>query len=354
MSTYDDYFTNDDKPFAENLNDALLLSNVFDLTVPIELPRMFTNSAWVNSVSPRKAGVSIVTLDEQLSGISIGTDSDDNSILTATEDTAFGFYFYPNFNSFGQIHSISWEGTDDITVDLYTDNNVLITENINNGSLQESSVHLRQLKPLLVVVNMPDESVLNSFTIVMQNKQQDRYGAEVGISDVNGLNDRFANLETTMTENYNALDTAKVDKVAGKQLSTNDFTNTHKNGLEFLMNVIVSEEVYFTTEQFPQPQFMVGSYSNQRVGSAILESKLLFQRFGIAAGSSILLYVWDTDREEADLPASLKNIVRNKQSKISYSNSNLILELINNNTNLQIRNTGTTSIANGSISYNEE
>ncbi|MDO5827311.1 MAG: hypothetical protein Q4Q19_03515 [Methanobrevibacter sp.] len=229
MSTYDDYFTNDDKPFAENLNDALLLSNVFDLTVPIELPRMFTNSAWVNSVSPRKAGVSIVTLDEQLSGISIGTDSDDNSILTATEDTAFGFYFYPNFNSFGQIHSISWEGTDDITVDLYTDNNVLITENINNGSLQESSVHLRQLKPLLVVVNMPDESVLNSFTIVMQNKQQDRYGAEVGISDVNGLNDRFANLETTMTENYNALDNAKVDKVAGKQLSTNDFDDTYKD-----------------------------------------------------------------------------------------------------------------------------
>lgn len=195
MSNFDDYFTNDDKPFAENMNDALLLSNVFDFTVPIELPRMFSNSVWLNTVSPRKAGVSIVTLDELMSGISIDTDGEDNSILTATEDAAFGFYFYPNFNSFGQISSITWEGTEDITVDLYTNDNVLIAENISKGTIQESTVHLRQLKPILVVVNMHDESVLNSFTIVMRNKQQTRYGAEVGISDVNGLESRLTNIE---------------------------------------------------------------------------------------------------------------------------------------------------------------
>lgn len=195
MSNFDDYFTNDDKPFAENMNDALLLSNVFDFTVPIELPRMFSNSAWLNTVSPRKAGVSIVTLDELMSGISIDTDGEDNSILTATEDAAFGFYFYPNFNSFGQISSITWEGTEDITVDLYTNDNVLIAENISKGTIQESTVHLRQLKPILVVVNMHDESVLNSFTIVMRNKQQTRYGAEVGIRDVNGLESRLTNIE---------------------------------------------------------------------------------------------------------------------------------------------------------------
>ena len=143
MSNFDDYFTNDDKPFAENMNDALLLSNVFDFTVPIELPRMFSNSVWLNTVSPRKAGVSIVTLDELMSGISIDTDGEDNSILTATEDAAFGFYFYPNFNSFGQISSITWEGTEDITVDLYTNDNVLIAENISKGTIQESTVHLR-------------------------------------------------------------------------------------------------------------------------------------------------------------------------------------------------------------------
>lgn len=221
MSTYDDYFTNDDKPFAENLNDALLLSNVFDLTVPIELPRMFTNSAWVNSVSPRKAGVSIVTLDEQLSGISIGTDSDDNSILTATEDTAFGFYFYPNFNSFGKIKSLEWEGTGNITVDLYTSNNELIAEDISSGIISESSVHLRQLKPILIVMNMPNNSVLNSITVVMENKEQDRYGAEVGISDVTGLEDDLNNLNNTL----NNMNNTKEDKT--NKVTSIDNSNVH-------------------------------------------------------------------------------------------------------------------------------
>ena len=174
---------------------------------------------------------------------------------------------------------------------------------------------------------------------------------------VNQLHDLIDENASAIGVNVSAIDelnTSKVDKVTGKGLSTNDFTNAHKHDLEFLMNAIVSEEVYFTTEEVPQSQFMIGSYSNQRLGSAILENKLLFQRFGIGAGGSILLYNWDTDRKKVDLPASLKNIVKNKQSQISYSNSNLILELINNNTQLQIRNTGTTSIANGSISYNEE
>ena len=47
MALYDNYFTNEDKPFAENLNDALLISNVFDFTVPIVLPTMFSNNTWV-------------------------------------------------------------------------------------------------------------------------------------------------------------------------------------------------------------------------------------------------------------------------------------------------------------------
>lgn len=168
------------------------------------------------------------------------------------------------------------------------------------------------------------------------------------------LHDLIDDNASAIDNNYNELNTSKVDKVTGKRLSSNDFTNTHKQGLEFLMNAIVSENVYFTTEPVPQSQFMVGTYSNQRLGNAILENKILFQRFIIAAGDSMLLYAWDADRKEVVLPASLKDIVKNKQSQISYSNPNLILELINNNTELRIRNTGTTSIADGSISYNEE
>lgn len=196
------------------------------------------------------------------------------------------------------------------------------------------------------VVQLSDDIDSSSSTVA---------ATSAAIKQLSDLIDENASSIDNNASAIDALNTSKVDKVTGKGLSTNDFTNTHKNGLEFLMNAIVSEEVYFTTEGVPQSQFMVGIYSNQRIGNAILENKLLFQRFTIGAGSSILLYSWSPDRrEEVGLPASLKNIVRNKQSQISYSNSNLILELTNNNKQLQIRNTGTTAISNGSISYNEE
>ena len=218
MSTFDDYFTNEDKPFAENINDALLLSNVFDLTVSIELPKMFKDGTWVNTTSSRKAGVAIVTLDEPLNDITIGTDSSDNSILTSDENTSFGFYFYPNFNSFGKIHSITWTGTGDISVDLYTEDNMLIFEDINNGIITNNVPSLRQLKPILIVINMPKNSVLESFKIVMQNKQLERYGAEVGITDVNGLDNQINTINSRLTEiesentTQDSLINAKLDK----------------------------------------------------------------------------------------------------------------------------------------------
>lgn len=218
MSGYDDYFTNEDKPFAENFNDALLLSNVFDLTVPIELPKMFSDSTWVNTVNERKAGVAIVTLDELMSGITIGTDSEDKSILTATENTSFGFYFYPNFNAFGGIKSIDWEGTGNITVDLYTNNNVLIIENISKGIIQNPGPQLRKLEPLIIVINMSSGSVLNNFQIVMKTKEKERYGATVGITDVTGLDDQMNTINSRLSsvENENtaqdSLINAKLDK----------------------------------------------------------------------------------------------------------------------------------------------
>ena len=215
MSGYDDYITHDDKPFAENINDALLLSNVFDLTVPIELPKMFSNATWVNTVNERKAGVAVVTLDELMSGINIGTDSEGKSILTATENTSFGFYFYPNFNAFGGIKSINWEGTGDITVDLYTNNNVLIIENISKGIIDNPGPQLRRLEPLIIVINMSQGSVLNKFKVVMRNKEKERYGATVGITDVTGLDNQINTINTRLSavENEN---TAQSSLINGK------------------------------------------------------------------------------------------------------------------------------------------
>ena len=196
MTNYDDYFTNDDKPFAENWNDALLLSNVFDFTVPIEIPTMFNNSTWVNNTSRRKCGVAIVTLKETLpNGISIST-SNNKSVLTGTGTVKLGFY--GNFNSFGKIKSISWENTGTVTVNLKTVNGTTIASNITKGTITSESNELRKLQEIVIELVL-NNATLTTLEVVMKNKSQERYGADVGITDVTGLETRLSSIESKDT-----------------------------------------------------------------------------------------------------------------------------------------------------------
>lgn len=197
MSNYDDYITGTDKPFAENINDALLLSNVFDLTVPIQAPTMFKNSSWFDTTSRRKCGVAILTLKEALpSGVSIST-VDGQSVLTGTGTVKLGFY--PNFNSFGRFKSISWENVGTVQVNLKTVNNTTILSNISKGIIENPSGELRKLQEIVIEIIL-NNSTLKTIDIVMENKQQTRYGAEVGISDVTGLDDTISVIETKNTQ----------------------------------------------------------------------------------------------------------------------------------------------------------
>lgn len=212
--TYDDYFTNEDKPFAENLNDALLISNVFDYTVNIELPRMFSNSAFVDTGSPRKAGVSIVTLTD-LNGATITTDADDNSVITKSAGTV-KFKFYPNFNGFGKIKSIAWTTDNNkinCTIRDKNDSNSIL---VSNGAVLDYAM-LKELQEFNLLFTWTASDTLKTITITMENKQGTRYGADVGITSVVGLQAALDN---------------KVDKVTGKGLSTNDFTNAIKTDIE--------------------------------------------------------------------------------------------------------------------------
>lgn len=204
MALYDDYFTNDDKPFAENLNDALLLSNVFDMTVPIQIPKMFSNSTWVSTTSPRKCGVAILTLKEGLpSGVSVGTDSGTgNSTLTGTGTVKLSFY--PNFNSFGKFKSMTWENTGTIVVNLKTTTGTTIASNISKGTIENQSSDLRTLQEIVIEIVFTN-ATLKSFEVVMENKQQTRYGADVGISDVTGLEERLSSIETFDSNIFNLI-----------------------------------------------------------------------------------------------------------------------------------------------------
>lgn len=215
MSMYDDYFTNEDKPFAENLNDALLLSNVFDLTVTVETPKMFRNSEWVNNNSPRKCSVAILTLKEGLpTGVAIDTDSEGNSILTGTGTVKLSYY--PNFNSFGSFKSISWENDGSITVNLLKKDGTVIASNINKGTIESQSSELRKLQEIIIELVF-NNATLHSLTVIMENKQQERYGATVGISDVTGLSANLAAItskDISQDSRLDALDVSMASAVS--------------------------------------------------------------------------------------------------------------------------------------------
>lgn len=209
MALYDDYLTHDDKPFVENINDALLLSNVFDMTVQVDAPEMFSNQTWVNTTSPRKCSVSVLQLKEALpSGVSVST-SNNKSVLTGTGTVKLGCY--PNFNAFGKYKSISWTGTGTIKVNLKTTNGATIANDIANGTITSESVELRKLQEIVIEIVLSN-ATLTGLSVVMENKQSTRYGATVGITDVTGLNDRLNGIES------------EIDSVCNLSMSASDYT----------------------------------------------------------------------------------------------------------------------------------
>jgi len=230
MSEYDDYFTADDKPFIENINDALLISNVFDFTVPIALPDMFSNQTWVNSTNKRKAGVAIVELAETLPNTLSITTANDKSVVSGTG--TMKLLFYPNFNSFGQFKAFDWSSSNNkIQVNLKTKTGTTILSNISKGNLASIPSGLKVLDQVMIEIVFTASDTLTGFTVTMENKQQTRYGANVKINTVDGLETRLESIESKNTSQDSAISN-KVDKVTGKALSSNDFTNALKSKLE--------------------------------------------------------------------------------------------------------------------------
>ena len=248
MSLYDDYFTNDDKPFAENFNDALLLSNVFDLTVPIELPRMFNNGEWSTGTGQRKAGVSIIQTEGiDGSDVVIDTYEDEqgNTVcgLMANATATVLITVYPNFNQYGNLQKVYWEfedGSDEnLTVDVLTEQRTALLTNIPNNSVLSSVPYLQQLNRFILRLNFEGGTGIKKLGFIMQNKQQDRYGAEVGISDVNGLTDALNGLSSDMSDGFDSVGSEletimnDLDTVSNKVV---DITYADSSNMQFISN----------------------------------------------------------------------------------------------------------------------
>jgi len=230
MSQFDEYFTNNDKPFAENINDALLLSNVFDYSVNIEMPTMFSNGQFLENYTSRKCGVSIVTLLSN-DGLTIN----DNSI---TGTGKLVFKIYPNFNSFGNLKKISWSGDGDIRCSIQNVSGTTITSNVTNGEIL-NNVNLKILQEYVIVLDFNDAS-LTILSVDFENKNsENRYGANVKINAVDGLEEQLNQMDTAINNNSLLIED-KVDKVTGKGLSTNDYANADKNKVDNLKSVATS------------------------------------------------------------------------------------------------------------------
>lgn len=220
----DFYFTEDDKIFAEHLNDTILLSNAFDLTIPVKIPSMFSNSEFVNTTEPRKCGMSIVTLKSSLpSGISI------NSAGALTGSGTVSFKFYPNFTSFGCIKKLNWDNTGSITVKLKKSDNTTIISNVTKNADISQNAELNKLQEIIIEVVFSNATLTN-LEVFLKNKDNTRYGANIGIKNVNNLNDDLTNLENknnqqdsrlNSIDNNNIQQTTRLDNINNLDLRYN-------------------------------------------------------------------------------------------------------------------------------------
>ena len=181
---YDEYFTDSDKPYAENLNDSLLLLDAFDVEVPVELPGMFGNGDFSSTVDvPRKCGVGIVTLKSVASGVTVGTDSISGS-------GAVVFRVYPNFNSFYKWQSIVLNKTGTVSIGFKKTDGTSISATVSNDGIISEASALKELQEIDVVLTLTSATISNILiTFVNNQTSHTRTGAllEAGnLVNVNG------------------------------------------------------------------------------------------------------------------------------------------------------------------------
>ena len=112
--TNENFFKHDDKAYAENLNDAVLIGNAFNFEVPVNLPSMYLNNHFPTDTNVHKAGVADVTIISSGS-LSIGDTEIRNNTNTSQ---ILRLRIYPNFNNFYGWKDFGWDGDDGITIDI--------------------------------------------------------------------------------------------------------------------------------------------------------------------------------------------------------------------------------------------
>lgn len=185
------FFTHNDKPFAENINDGLLLSDAYDLVIPVSLPEHYSDRHFNSTTSiARKAGVALVTL------LDVGSEIDiDDTTIEGSGDITFRVY--PNFNQFYRWGKVGWTvSTGEVTVDLCKTDGTVIVANIPNGEVLSDYSELKKLQEIDVVAHF-DNAVLSNITFYFENNHttHSRPSALLQQANVEDLEDDLADRE---------------------------------------------------------------------------------------------------------------------------------------------------------------
>lgn len=167
---YDEFFIQGDKPYAENLNDCILVTNAFDFNVTVPVPNGFSNGRFMSTTETRKCGVCTIRLPEILpEDVTINEEGQ----LVFTDDASVELFVYPNFNQFGNWEKISWEESISgaISIDLLTKDRIIIQTDIPNGIKLTSNVELTKLDEIIVKISGGDGVVLEDMTFLYKKKQ---------------------------------------------------------------------------------------------------------------------------------------------------------------------------------------
>lgn len=219
---YDEFFTDGDRPYAENLNDGLLLVDAFNLTVPVELPGMFSNGKFNSSINvPRKCGVGIVSLQSVDSGVTIA----DNSISgTGT----IVFRVYPNFNCFYKWYSLILTKTGTVSVSFRKTDGTNISASIGNNGIISEAAALKELQEIDVVLTLTSANITKILINFINNQgTRTRVSSTLDAAALTNVNGTIASGDTNAVngDTVNTALSTKEDK--SNKVTTLDNSTAH-------------------------------------------------------------------------------------------------------------------------------
>lgn len=261
---YDEFFTDGDKPYAENLNDSLVLLDAFDVTVPVEMPTMFNNGQFSSTANvARKCGIGIVTLKSVASGVTVGTSS-----ISGTGEIVFRVY--PNFNAFYKWQSIILEKTGTVSIAFKKTDGTSISTTINNDGVISEVSALKTLQEIDVVLTLSSATISKILINFVNNQNtRSRTGALLDAHQLINADTSISGTSENVVQNKTikaALDGKANSTHTHTKSQITDFSHTHTKS-----QITDFAHTHFATELTDANSY---SYSNLDVGGSANQSTI--------------------------------------------------------------------------------